>query len=174
MILTGHEIEAQKSAGTITIDPFDAGHLNPNSCDLLLGNRLLLYTQDTLDPKAKNTTRTVTIPEEGMQLSGGGFYLGSSVERVGSTLFAPIIHAKSGLARLGLFVHVTADLIDIGFVGNVTFQLHPIIDIVVYPRMRVGQVSFWQSKGEILLYDGKYQGSVGPQPSKVHLGATQK
>lgn len=38
-------------------------------------------------------------------------------------LFVPIIRGKSSIARMALFVHVTADLIDIGLVNQWTFQL---------------------------------------------------
>ena len=170
MILTGHKIAAHVAAGDVTLDPFEPDHLNPNSCDLRLGNTLLVYADEVLDPRRPNSVRKLRIPRDGMRLRGGGFYLGSSVERVGSTKFAPIIHAKSGIARLGLFVHLTADLIDIGSIGNITFQLHPVVDIMVYAGMRIGQVSFWKPRGEIWLYNGKYQGSVGPQASKSYLG----
>ena len=97
------------------------------------------------------------------------FYLGSSLEIVGSNKFVPLIHAKSGIARQGLFVHVTADLIDIGFMGNITFQFHPTKDILITPNMLIGQVTFWKTIGEINLYDGKYQFSKGPQISKTYL-----
>jgi dCTP deaminase len=33
--------------------------------------------------------------------------------------------------------------------------------------MLIGQVTFWQVVGEINLYKGKYQGSMGPCASKI-------
>lgn len=81
----------------------------------------------------------------------------------------PIIRARSSIARLGLFVHVTADLIDLGSFGQLTLQLHAVQPVRIYPGMLIGQVTFWEATGERVLYDGKYQHSRGPQPSKAHL-----
>ncbi|MGH3868848.1 MAG: dCTP deaminase [Pseudonocardiaceae bacterium] len=112
--------------------------------------------------------RIIELPEEGLCLKGGGFYLGFSQEQVGSEHFVPVLHAKSGTARAGLFVHVTANLIDIGSIGNLTFQLAPVLDVIVRPGMALAQVSFWKPIGEIDLYQGKYAGSVGPRASESY------
>jgi dCTP deaminase len=97
----------------------------------------------------------------------GDFMLGHSQEQIGSDHYVPLIHAKSSIARLGLFVHVTADLIDIGSFGQVTFQLFATERIKLKVGMAIAQVTFWVPRGEIKLYDGKYQGSLGPRPSEV-------
>jgi len=67
-----------------------------------------------------------------------------------------------------LFLHVTADIIDIGSHGHVTFQLHSTLPIRLYPGMAIAQVTFWKPKGKIVLYEGRYQGSRGPRASEVH------
>lgn len=85
-----------------------------------------------------------------------------------------MIHAKSGIARLGLFVHITADLIDIGSIGNTTFQLYATKNIRIYSGMLIGQVSFWVPKGKIILYEGKYQNSIGPKASQIHKDFKKK
>lgn len=166
MILTGPEIEKQVSAGAIVISPFAEDAVNPNSYDLQLGEYLLQYRSEVLDVAKDNPTEVVQIPESGLRLKGGELYLGFSVERVGSDNFVPLLHAKSGTARAGLFVHVTANLIDIGSVGNLTFQLAPVLDVIVRPGMRLAQVSFWKPIGEIDLYRGKYVDSRGPRASE--------
>lgn len=169
MILTGKEIEKQHADGTIIIEPFNIEQINPNSYDLRLGNQLLIYDEQELSPRKDNHYHIETIPEQGYVLKKNHFYLASSIEVIGGNGYVPLIHAKSGIARLGLFVHITADLIDIGFVGTTTFQLFPTLDIRVFSGMRIGQVSFWTVKGNIELYDGKYQGAHGPQASKNYL-----
>jgi dCTP deaminase len=173
MILTGKEIHKAVLDGEITINPFDVSRLTTNSYDLTLGDTLLIYTEEVLDPRKNNKYEKIYIPEEGFILSKGSFHLGSSLEMVGSNSYVPIIHAKSGIARLGLFVHVTADLIDIGSYGVITFQLFATLPIKIYPKMKIAQVSFWQPKGEIVLYKGKYQGSTGPRTSLSHLDHTR-
>lgn len=75
---------------------------------------------------------------------------------------------------MGLFIHVTADLIDIGYHGNTTFQFYATLPVRLYPGMKIAQISFWVPKGEIVFYDGKYQGGKGPQVSKTHLDYENK
>ena len=168
MILTGDKIKKEVLKGKITLEPFISSNVTTNSYDLCLGNILIQYVEDILDPKKENQYKEILIPEEGMILPKNSFFLASSREKIGSNFYVPMIHAKSGIARLGLFVHVTADLVDIGYCGEITFQLYATLPVKIYPGMRLGQVSFWVPKGEIKLYNGKYQNSVGPQTSKTH------
>lgn len=169
MILTGEKIKREVRKGRIIIDNFNEKNCTTNSYDLTLGNKLLKYTEDYVDPKKKPEFEMIEIPEDGYLLEKGGFYLSSSEEVIGSNYYVPLIHAKSGIARLGLFVHVTADLIDIGSIGNTTFQFHSVLPIKIYPEIKLAQVTFWKPKGKIILYEGKYQHSTGPQISKTYL-----
>lgn len=168
MILTGLEITRRINDGDITFDPYNPLHVNPNSVDITLSNRLLRYTQPIIDPRLESEVEEIIIPESGFVLEPHSFWLGSSTERVGSTNFVPLVHAKSSTARAGLFVHVTADLIDIGSIGTITFQLYSTISFKLYPGMRIGQMTFWQPFGEIKLYQGKYQNSGGPRKSMIY------
>lgn len=168
MILTGVSITEEFNRHRINIQPFDPDHISTNSYDLTLGHKFIRYTGDIIDPAKPNEYEEFEVGPEGLTLKKGDFALGHSQEIIGSNHFVPIIHAKSSIARLGLFVHVTADLIDIGSHGNVTFQLHSTLPVKIYPGMRIGQVSFWQPKGDIELYKGKYQGSQGPRASEVY------
>lgn len=168
MILTGNEIERQVANGRIHIDPFDPLSITTNSYDLTLGAKFCRYENDVLDPYGDNPFSVFDIGEQELVLERGDFLLGHSVERLGSDHYVPIIHARSTVARLGLFVHITADLIDIGSVGQVTFQLYATMPIRISAGLKLGQVSFWRPMGDIQLYNGKYQGSVGPNPSKAY------
>ncbi|GAA3753057.1 dCTP deaminase [Spinactinospora alkalitolerans] len=167
MILSGHEIRRQVEADAITVSPFDSDHINPNSIDLTLDDTILRYCDPVIDPRVEPEVVKLTVPEDGLLLEPMGFCLGSSREIVGSTEFVPMVHAKSSTARAGLFVHVTADLIDIGSIGTITFQLFSTLPLRVYPGMRIAQVTFWKPMGEITLYSGKYQGSAGPMKSMI-------
>ncbi len=169
MILTGSKIEQEFKNGNLEISPFSDTHISTNSYDICLSDTLIRYTDEIIDPKKPSNYEQIKIPNEGMILKRNNFYLGSSVEIIGSNNYVPIVHAKSGIARLGLFVHVTADLIDIGSVGNITFQLFPVNSIKVYPNMKIGQITFWKPTGKIKLYNGKYQNSSGPSVSKTYL-----
>ncbi|MFD7505405.1 dCTP deaminase [Streptomyces sp. NPDC059850] len=168
MILTGPEIHRRVKAGEIEIEPFDPALLSPNSYDFHLGRSIGWYTEHRLDCARPNPFESHPIPSEGMLLTPDRIYLAATEERIGSDHFVPIIRARSSVARLGLFVHVTADLIDIGSHNRLTLQLHAVQPVKIYPGLRIGQVTFWAVQGDIVLYDGKYQGAEQAMPSQIH------
>ena len=174
MILTGPEIIKNVEKGKIKILPFDAQRATTNSYDLKLGLEVIRYISPILDPKEAPQYEVLKIPPEGLVMQRGDFLLASTEEKIGSDYFVPIIHALSGVARIGLFVHVTAYLIDIGSFGTSTLQLFATLPIRIYRGMLIAQVSFWVPEGEIKLYKGKYQHSEGPQPSLTHLDWRKK
>jgi dCTP deaminase len=166
MILTGKKIIEEVKKNRIEISPFHEERITTNSYDLSLGDTIIKYTSKIIDPKLKPSYEEIKIPKNGLILKAGDFVLGHSNERIGSDFYVPIIHGKSGTARMGLFVHVTADLIDIGSHGNTTLQLFATLPVRLYPNMLIAQVSFWVPFGKKILYNGKYQNSKGPQVSK--------
>ncbi|NRF25481.1 dCTP deaminase [Vibrio coralliilyticus] len=168
MILTGKKIIEEVFNKNIIIEPFDSNQVSTNSYDLRLGTQFLKYEEEIIDPKKKPKYNLLDIPEDGLDLNPGDFILATSEEIIGSEKYVPIIHSKSGTARAGLFVHITADLIDIGSVGKTTFQLFATLPIKLFPRMLLGQVSFWKTTGDIELYDGKYQGTKEPMASLTY------
>ncbi len=174
MILTGPEIEREWGNGRIWITPFSNRQIQPNSYDFRLGEELLYYTEETLDVRRDNPTQTVRMSEGGFLLSPARIYLGHTLEVMGSDTYVPIVRGRSSIARLGLFVHVTADIIDIGSKNQWTLQLHTVQELRIYPYMLIGQVTFWKVQGEITLYQGKYQGSMGPYASRSYLDFVQE
>lgn len=166
MILTGPEIERAVAQGEIIISPFDPGNLQPNSYDFHLGKTIKVYKEKVLDPRRPNQVEQFDIPESGLTLDPGILVLGSIAEKIGSNEYVPIIKGISSIARLGLFIVITADLVDLGAIGNWTLQLHCVQPVTIYPGMRIGQMTFWTVQGEKKLYQGKYQGSTGPVESQ--------
>ncbi|MBF4625455.1 dCTP deaminase [Clavibacter sp. VKM Ac-2872] len=174
MILTGEEIRRQRRSGRIEMNPFNPQQLNPNSYDLTMGTTVGRYKEAILDASVENAMAFHEMGPGGEVIEPGKIVLGHTVEVFGSDHFVPIVRAKSSVARLGLFIHVTADLVDIGWHGQLTLQLHAVQPLRVYPGMLVAQITFWVPKGEIGLYDGKYQHSTGPVASRMsarHLEA---
>ncbi|MDP9988316.1 dCTP deaminase [Arthrobacter sp. KFRI-F3372] len=156
------------SQGAITIEPFTPDQVNPNSYDFRLASTLLTYDDDTLDTAAPNSTSAIRIPKDGLVLRPDRIYLGATEEKMGSNEFVPIIRGKSSIARLGLFINITADLIDLGSFNNWTLQLHAVQPLRIYPGMLIGQVTFWVPQGARSLYSGKYQGATGPRASESY------
>jgi dCTP deaminase len=169
MILTGSEILKNIENKKIIVDPFDISRLNPNSYNFTLGNRLALYNNYVLDAKKNNDAREIIIQKEGITLASGTVYLGHTMEVIGSDYFVPIIRGRSSIGRLGLFINITADLIDIGSFNQLTLQLNAVQPVTIYPGMQIGQVTFWTPMGEIKKYSGRYLGSTGPITSKMYM-----
>ena len=168
MILTGLKIKEKVLSNEIIIHPFCPNQLNPNSYDFRLGNTLIVYKDRVIDPKKYNEIEIFEIPSDGYEIQPGRIYLGHTQEVMGSNFFVPIIRGRSSIGRIGLFINITADLIDIGSINQWTLQLHCVQPVKIYAGMLIGQVTFWKVEGEITLYQGKYQGSRGPVSSQSY------
>lgn len=168
MILTGNKIAEEVKNKKIVIEPFNPAAVTTNSYDLTLGSKLVMYTDEILDPKKEPKIKEFEIPDDGYEMKRGEFLLGCSNEFVGSDFYVPIIHAKSSIARLGLFIHITSGLFNIGSRANVTFNLYATMPVKLYKNMPIAQMTFWQTSGETDWYRGKYQGDRGAVPSKIY------
>ena len=181
MILSDRTLREALAAGRIVIDPLDEACIQPSSIDVKLDRYFRVFRNHTagvIDVKQdmRDLTEPVDIPDDGVfMLHPGEFVLGSTVERlaVPDDLVARI-EGKSSLGRLGLLIHSTAGFIDAGFDGHVTLELANVanLPITLYPRMKIGQISFLQmttpaerpyGKGAA---GSKYQGQRGPTPSR--------
>jgi dCTP deaminase len=169
MILTGTEIQAARARGEIVIEPFDEAQLGPNSYDFRLGDRARWYTEPLLDARGANPTESARITEDGLLVTPDRLILCNTHETMGSDRFVPIIRGRSSTGRLGLFIDITADLIDLGSVNQWTLQLHAVMPVRIYPGMLIGQVTFWRVQGPIRLYRGKYRDRESPVESLIHL-----
>ena len=167
MILTGREIHKQVNLGRIHISPFDASLLNPNSYNFRLGDTLKVHNDFVIDPKKENSFRVIKIPESGFLLEPNRLYLGHTVEEMGSDFYVPTMQARSSVGRLGLFIYLNSGLGDIGFKRQWTLELQAIQPLIIYPHMKIGQMLFWNIDGDIVLYDGKYKNSIGPETSQI-------
>jgi deoxycytidine triphosphate deaminase len=167
MILTGCEIFKNFKAGKIHIKPFIKENLNPNSYNFRLGKSLKIYKKGILDPAKLNDYEEIEIPEKGLILEPHKLYLGHTIEEMGSDFFVPTMQARSSIGRLGLYIYLNSGLGDIGFKRQWTLELHSIHRLKVYPGMKIGQMLFWEPKGKIKLYEGKYKDSVGPEVSQI-------
>ncbi len=146
MILTGDEIRKEVMQKRIIITPFCDNRINPNSYDISIGKTINYYRdEDILDVKYEPQYITKDIPESGFLLKKNKFYFAMSKEKIQSDYFVPILHNRSGVARKGLFTHITADLLQINHNGYVLIQLFALTDIVIYPGQIVSQISFWKT-----------------------------
>lgn len=79
-ILTGDQIIKEVEMGNIVITPFNMKQVNPNSYNLKLGKRLLVYNNFPLDMRKENKTQELIIPDDGLYLNPGVLYLGETEE----------------------------------------------------------------------------------------------
>lgn len=167
MILTSDKIHEEVLENKITIVPYDAKYLNPNSYNFHLGETLYVYTNNVIDPKVEQPIKEIKIPDSGFLLEPGELYLGHTKEVMGSNHYVPLIFGRSSIGRLGLFIQITAPLGDIGFTGCWTLQLTSVLPTKIYKDLRIGQIFFIMPYGDITLYNGKYQNSVQARKSEI-------
>jgi dCTP deaminase len=173
MILTGLAIHTAVMNGDIVIEPYNSDQLGSNSYDFKLGNRCKIYRDYILDSAHENPTIDITMDKDGMMLSPDRVYLFNTYEKMGSTKYVPIIRGRSSVGRLGIFIDITADLIDIGSVNQWTLQIRAVTPVRIYPEMLIGQVTFWVVTGEVDLYHGKYAKLQSPVSSLSYLDFRQ-
>ncbi len=175
MILSGKEIHQQVENGTISIDPFNSGQLNPNSYNLRLHSDLLVYDSDVLDMKEKNSTSPLTIPNQGLLLEPQKLYLGRTIERTATDKYVPMLEGRSSVGRLGLFIHITAGFGDIGFDGFWTLEIFCVQPIKIYANLEICQIFYHTIDGDYDLYRSKkYQSNKGVQPSMLYKDFEEK
>ena len=165
MILSGHQIQSRLHSD-ILIDPFDESHLNPNSYNLTLHDELMTYEEVVLDMRKANRVRRIEIPREGYVLNPNKLYLSRTAERTETRNLVPMIEGRSSVARLGLFVHVTAGFGDAGFCGFWTLEMFAVQPVRIYPGVPICQIFYHEITGEITEYQSdKYQHNHDIQPS---------
>ena len=168
MILTGKEIE-KKLKKDIIIEPYSAEQLNPNSYNLRLHQEIMIYSNDILDARVDNPTKTITIPEEGLELQPGELYLARTLEYTETRNLVPMIIGRSSVGRLGITVHLTSGFGDVGFQGFWTLQLTCVKKVRIYAGMKICQIFYHTIVGDTSEYSsGKYQKSAGIVSSQLY------
>ena len=150
MILSDSAILAALEKGDIVIEPFDRAHLGSNSYDVHLSPHVAMYEAEVLDARTHNRVHRFTIPPEGFVLRPGELYLGSTVEYTESHRHLPILDGKSSVGRLGIDIHATAGIGDVGFCGHWTLELSVSKPVRVYAGMPIGQIVYYRVEGEVL------------------------
>ena len=169
MVLSGKKIIENIKSGDIYISPFNVDKINPNSYNLSLYNKLMVYTNDVLDMKKLNNTKIIDIPEDGYILAPNKLYLGRTNEYTKTDKYIPMLEGRSSIGRLGICIHVTAGFGDIGFRGYWTLELFCIQPVKIYPNVDICQIYYHTVDGDYDLYNSnKYQNNKDIQPSLLY------
>jgi len=168
MILSDTAILEAIRAGDIVIEPFREECLGSNSYDVHLGPTLLIYEDFVLDAKKPNSVKEILIPEEGYLLEPGRLYLGVTEEYTECHRHVPFLEGKSSIGRLGIDIHATAGKGDVGFCNHWTLEISVIQPVRIYAGMPIGQLIFFEVKGEVRTpYNRKHSAKynqVSPKP----------
>lgn len=178
-MLNGYEIWYESIAKKLIEPPIEE-NIQPASYDLTLGNKFLelnpIYKGKVISPKNKYTLKNEYV-ELKPNLNGDvilpplSFCLATTKEYVRvPTDLVGIVTGRSSLARLGLFVHITAGFIDSGFEGNITLELFNCSEnpIVISDIDRIAQIYFLELNQETFAYDGKYQNQINTTPTRIY------
>ena len=189
VLLSDRDIRAAIDSGSLGIEPYEPGNVQPSSVDVRLDRFFRVFNNSKymhIDPKLQQDELTSLVEvEEGdaFVLHPGEFVLASTLEKF--TLpdnLAGRLEGKSSLGRLGLLTHSTAGFIDPGFSGYVTLELSNVANLpmTLWPGMKVGQMAIFRmsSPAEVPYGTGslgsKYQGQRGPTPSRAYLNFPQE
>ena len=155
MILSDKEILRAIEEENIVVEPFDRQCLGTNSYDVHLGRHMAVYEDDILDAKNHNAIKAIEIPDEGFVLQPGVLYLGATEEYTETHCHVPFLEGKSSVGRLGIDIHATAGKGDVGFCNNWTLEISCVLPVRVYHGMPIGQLIYFEVKGEIENYYNK-------------------
>lgn len=182
MLLSDIDIEDFIDAGEISITPYDRSLLQPSSIDVRLGRQFRTFNSNRythIDPAQQQEDLTTLVElseDDSFTLHPGEFALASTAEIISlASNVAARLEGKSSLGRLGLMTHSTAGFIDPGFSGQITLELSNVsnLPIKLYPRMKIGQVCFFELRSPAAHLYGeehlasKYQNQRGPTPSQA-------
>jgi len=184
VLLSDRDIRGRIDSGSLAIDPYDDGLVQPSSVDVRLDGlfRVFNNTRYTHIDPARRQDELTTLVERGegepFVLHPGEFVLAATMERFSlPNDLAGRLEGKSSLGRLGLLTHSTAGFIDPGFDGHITLELSNVanLPITLWPGMAIGQLCLFllsspaQNPYGSGVVGSKYQGQRGPTPSRAYL-----
>lgn len=166
MILSDWDISNAIGRGVIKIDPLNKDDIRTNSVDVHLSDVLVMYKSQIIDAKNDNQVFPTIIPKQGLTLTPGILYLGSTIEYTEAHEHVPFLEGKSSVGRLGISVHSTAGVGDVGFCGHWTLEISVVQPVRVYAGMPIAQLIFFEVKSMPLRMYGKNGSKYQQQGAK--------
>lgn len=134
----------------------DKGQVSGSAIDLRLGHNFEVFQPlfesaiDACDNEVDGRQDSLQVEIDflhGLPLLPGQFVLGHTLEYIKLPKnVAAQIEGRSSYARLGIQVHMTANLVEVGFDGCLTLEIHnngP-ATVVLYPGMRIAQLRIYR------------------------------
>lgn len=167
-VLTGNEIINAVQKGKILISPFNEENISCNSYNYRLGNKLIRIQNNILDLKRKDTGEEIIINEEGTMIYPNECYLGTTFEKIGSNDYVGILTGRSSIGRKFITNHITSNIIEQGFFGNITLEITVQKPTIIYPQINFGQIMWLTTVGKAKYYTGEYQNQCEPTISNIY------
>lgn len=185
MVLSDKEILSELLKNSLIINPItNVKQIGSSSIDVRLGTKfkyLKLVRQTHFNiTNIKNLEREIEEYSEEIKLGIAEpfmlhpkeFVLGSTLEYLHLPRYLTArLEGRSTWGRVGLQIHSTAGLVDPGFKGCLTFELHNLgkLPLPLFPGMRIGQLVFYpiSEVGESYSEreNPKYTNQLGPKNS---------
>ena len=163
MILTHDIILDYIKKGFIEITPFNESNVGAASYDLTLDNsfRVELDSQAIDAKEDVNLLKFTKVIKVGnyYELKPGELILGITKETIKlPNNIAGILEGRSTFARIGLMVHVTANLVHPGCNNKQVLEIYNASNRIIklYPNVKICQIVFMKCLGEAT-YSGKYE-----------------
>jgi dCTP deaminase len=169
MILTGNQIKQAVRDGDITISSFSEDFIESNSYGFHLGKELAVYTETPIDAYGLRPVDCIQIPDNGYVLRPNFFYLGHTLEQMGSRIYAAELYARLSTSLCGMFIQTSAPLGHTGAIITWTLEIVVSHPVRVYAGMLIGKICFWKSHGQIEPYAGRYVASQFAVPSRLSM-----
>ncbi len=164
-MLTGEQIREGVARQTIEIEPFDEKQLGPCYYRYRLSDTFAIVRPEWSLSEPPKEIAYHRLEAQGQVLEPGKVYLFNTWERIGSATYTMSLNGLASTARLGLFVHIAADLGHTGAAHKWTLELTAVQPVRVYPAMLIGQVAFFRPSGKIVKYQGLYSNHSKPMPN---------
>jgi dCTP deaminase len=181
-VLSDRDIKKAITEKRIEISNVSIEEISCASVDLKLGNEFRVFKHNELthidvrNPNTDNLTELIKI-ENNKQfiIHPGELVLGTTKEyiKVPSNMIARL-DGRSSLGRLGLVIHSTAGIVNPGFEGQLTLEIHNIshIPISIWPNTKICQITFEKLSSDCdkpynKRASSKYNKQKGPETSKI-------
>lgn len=189
MVLSDKDILKHLLKKELIISPITNGlrQIGSSSIDIRLGSnfkylKVVNQTHFNISDLKKLKTQIeeysediILTPSEPFILHPKDFVLGSTLEYLKLPEFLTArLEGRSTWGRVGLQVHSTAGLIDPGFEGSLTFELHNLgkLPLPLFPGTRIGQLVFYNIENITTLYKDKegsrFHSQLGPKNSSFY------
>lgn len=176
MILGDRDLKYYIEKGRIVVEPFDPEIVRENGVDLRIGGQMARLRRtdkvlDTANPPEDLSEFYVVEEGESFTIYPGERILLTTLEylKLPEDIMA-FVELRSSFARVGLTMPPT--IIDAGFEGNVTLEIHgSSFPVKLYRGQRFAHIIFARTLSPVENpYRGRYQGQRGVTLPRLGLG----